>query len=551
MKKKKLALLGMFILVLLGMGRGRVVAADRIVVMPFENRSQMGEYNWIRESFPIIISEVLDAPGIYVLSTGERNLAFDRLRLSPNDLLTRASMIRVAEAAQANLALIGEFDIGGEKDGVTIAVTARLVETTEGRLVANKVFNFSGPLSNLQQIQGQLAWNILYLRNPSLPYTKDQFVRKATSAPPLAYQSYVKAVQTADQKLRESFLRRAIQEFENSGEAGHFGAAIHELGMLSYRQANHAEAVKQFKQLDKGDRHYDESLFYLGLAAYRLGNFEEMTLALTTLAQARPMLEVFNNLGVGLAARGDLANALLALQRAVANSPQDALYRFNYGYALWRSQQPAEAIPHLRVVVQANPRDGEALYLLSKCLSSAGQEAEASSVDNEAKRHLESYARWAVNPEAIPLLGRLKPELDLARFYQLEKRQASGEGPSVQQMTIRQSLDRARAKLTQNDEAGALGEIQNVLVLEGNNAEAHLLRGLVLQRRGEIEGALSALQSAVTWDPRLIDAHLALGKIFQARGDRARALSHANQALAIDPQNRGALALKQQIEIGR
>lgn len=195
--KKKLALLGMFISVLLGMGRGSAVAADRIVVMPFENRSQMGEYNWIRESFPIIVSEVLDAPGIYVLSTGERNLAFDRLRLSPNDLLTRASMIRVAEAAQANLALIGEFDIGGEKDGVTIAVTARLVETTEGRLVANKVFNFSGPLSNLQQIQGQLAWNILYLRNPSLPYTKDQFVRKATSAPPLAYQSYVKAVQTA------------------------------------------------------------------------------------------------------------------------------------------------------------------------------------------------------------------------------------------------------------------------------------------------------------------------------------------------------------------
>lgn len=549
--KKKLALLGMFISVLLGMGRGSAVAADRIVVMPFENRSQMGEYNWIRESFPIIVSEVLDAPGIYVLSTGERNLAFDRLRLSPNDLLTRASMIRVAEAAQANLALIGEFDIGGEKDGVTIAVTARLVETTEGRLVANKVFNFSGPLSNLQQIQGQLAWNILYLRNPSLPYTKDQFVRKATSAPPLAYQSYVKAVQTADQKLRESFLRRAIQEFENSGEPGHYGAAIHELGILSYRQANHAEAVKQFKQLDKGDRHYDESLFYLGLAAYRLGNFEEMTLALTTLAQARPMLEVFNNLGVGLAARGDLANALLALQRAVANSPQDALYRFNYGYVLWRSQQPAEAIPHLRVVVQANPRDGEALYLLSKCLSGAGQEAESANVDNEAKRHLESYARWAVNPEAIPLLGRLKPELDLARFYQLEKRQASGEGPSVQQMTIRQSLDRARARLTQNDEAGALGEIQNVLVLEGNNAEAHLLRGLVLQRRGEIEGALSALQSAVTWDPRLIEAHLALGRIYQSRGDRARALSHANQALAIDPQNRGALALKQQIEIGR
>jgi hypothetical protein len=44
----------------------------------------------------------------------ERDLAYERIRLNPQDLLTRASMLRVAETAQANLALIGEFDISGE-----------------------------------------------------------------------------------------------------------------------------------------------------------------------------------------------------------------------------------------------------------------------------------------------------------------------------------------------------------------------------------------------------------------------------------------------------
>ena len=71
-------------------------APDTVVVMPFENRSQMGKYNWSRESFAILLDDVLDVPGISVISTDERNLAFEKLRLSPNDLLTRAAMIRVA-----------------------------------------------------------------------------------------------------------------------------------------------------------------------------------------------------------------------------------------------------------------------------------------------------------------------------------------------------------------------------------------------------------------------------------------------------------------------
>ena len=66
-------------------------ATDTIMVMPFENRSQMGEYNWIRESFVILMSDVLDVPGIVILSADERNIAFEKLRLSPNDILTRAA----------------------------------------------------------------------------------------------------------------------------------------------------------------------------------------------------------------------------------------------------------------------------------------------------------------------------------------------------------------------------------------------------------------------------------------------------------------------------
>ena len=107
-------------------------APDAVVVMPFENRSQIAKYNWICDSFAILIVDVLDAHGVSVINVDKRNLAFEKLRLSPSDLLTRAAMIRVAGAAQANLALVGEFDIGESKESVTISITARLIETREG-----------------------------------------------------------------------------------------------------------------------------------------------------------------------------------------------------------------------------------------------------------------------------------------------------------------------------------------------------------------------------------------------------------------------------------
>jgi tetratricopeptide (TPR) repeat protein len=393
---------------------------DAVVVMPFENRSQITKYNWICDSFAILIGDVLDAHGVSVINIDKRNLAFERLRLSPSDLLTRAAMIRVAGAAQANLALVGEFDIGGAKESVTISITARLIETREGRLVGAKTFNYSGSLSDLQEWQGQLAWNIVYERNLAPPYSKEQMIRRAKQVPPTAYESFVKGVQTRDLKLRESFLLRALQECENSGAGCYFPQAIYELGLLYYRQADFAEAAKLLKRLGKDDPIYAESLFYLGLAAYKAGDANEASSAFERLVELAPSAEAVNNAGAALLAKGENEKALQLLRRALTNSPNDMLCRFNIGYAQWRAGNFAEAIQHLRAVTQADPRDGEAQFLLAKALEASGQHAEATRADNEAKRYLSNYARWTVAPDRVPMLARFKEELNRATFYKME-----------------------------------------------------------------------------------------------------------------------------------
>ncbi|MGH9936221.1 MAG: tetratricopeptide repeat protein, partial [Blastocatellia bacterium] len=313
-----------------------------------------------------------------------------------------------------------------------------------------------------------------------------------------------------------------------------------------------AEAAKRFKELVKDDPTYAESLFYLGLAAHKAGDINEAASAFEKLVEVVPTLEAVNNAGAALLTKGENEKALQHLRRAVANSPNDTLYRFNYGYAQWRAQNFAEAAQHLRVVAKASPRDGEAHFLLSKALAASGQQAEAAQADNEAKRHLSNYAKWAVAPDRIPTLARFKDELNRAAFYKLERQQQSAPNrPSAQQVTIRQNLDRARQLIYAGANAEGLNEAQRVLAVDSTNAEAHFLRGIVFQRQGQAESAISALQSAVAYNPRLVEAHIVLARLQLARGGRALALAHCKQALSIDPQNRDAIALKQQIEIGR
>ena len=532
------------------------LANDRMVVMPFENRTQLSEYNWVRESFAITLLEMINHPTMRVLGMNERDLAFERLRLSPDDLLTRASMIRVAETARANLALIGEFEVGGEKDSLTIIVSARLIETAEGRLVANKIFSLSGPLASLQEIEGQLAWSILSLRNPTMSETKEQFQQGLSFAPPLAWQSLVKALQTIDQSLRESYLRRAIQEYGNGGGAGRYSRAIFELGTLTYRRGDDAEAARQFRQLRPEDHDYESGLFHLGLASYRLGDFQQMVIALTDLSRRCPVPAVLNNLAVGYLAKGEIASALPLLQRVLASIPasisgsipEDNSYRFNYAYALWRNGQFEEAIPHLQRVHQQLPQDGELLYLLARSLAATGKDQEASRFDEGARRFLPGYAKWTVDPAAIPPLGRLRHDVDLTAKIPAEAPQAGGQGSNGQ---IRQRLDEARRHLNRNDEESAKRELDRLDPLDPANAEAALLRAIIYQRRGDADEALRLLRTAVGRDPRLFEAHLLLGRIYLTRQDRARASAHVNQALAIDPASREAAALKQRIEAGR
>ena len=486
-------------------------ANDVLVPLPFENGTSKTEYQWISDSFTVMMADLLDMPGLIVLSPEEVAAAYEKAGLRSGAPMTRASEIKMAETLQANLALVGAYEILEDKTTKTISITAKLIDIREGRV---KPYTFSGLLSDLQAMQGILAWNILYERDPALPYSQDQLRRRARMVPPKAYEFYVKSMQAPDLKSREIFVKRAIKEYNEAEPVGHYAQALFQLGLVKYKNKDYAEAERNFRELIKDDPYYLEGLFYQGLAANYQNHFSDSLDAFEKLAIGLPMVEVLNNAGVVALAKADLPRAIMHLQRASLSAKNDDTIRFNYGYALWKNKNYEAAAAEFKAAAMVNPKDGEAQYLLAKSLKAAGREQESIGADQEARKYLGNYAKWEVLPEAekltkIPNLTRLKTDFNRTTFYKLIRKQSYNPGtPSVQSRRAVQSLEQARQFLTEKRDAEALAELQNAINGDPTLAEAHYLRGQIFQRKNEADTALSAFSAAITgihdWSERTL-----------------------------------------------
>src|ERR1044071_2383293 len=87
--------------------------ADVVMVLPFENTSKpfRPEYNWVGESFADALAELLNKPGLVVVSSDERELAYQQLRLPETVIPSRATAIKLARQAKATMIVIGSYSV--------------------------------------------------------------------------------------------------------------------------------------------------------------------------------------------------------------------------------------------------------------------------------------------------------------------------------------------------------------------------------------------------------------------------------------------------------
>ena len=521
---------------------------DIIVAMPFENLSGRAEYNWVGESFAAALADLFDKPGLVAIRPDERNVAYKQEGLPPTAILTRATMIKIAERAGANLVVMGTYRIAGEGRESTITITARVVDIREGRLVG-KEYNRGGPLVDLQKLQGDLAYEILYQHNQALPFSRDQITTDATIAPIGAFENFIKGTLTRERDPRIGFLERAIKEFYDKNKT-QYVAAIFELGRNRFESGEYKEALEQLALVDEKNQRYDEAQFYAGVAQDALGQTDKAVATLKKLAGRLPLFEVYNNIGVLLIKQKQYKDAIDHLKPAMDAAPRDTDTLFNLGYAYFLAKDNANAAVTLRAEIKQRASDGEAYYILSKALAAQGDQAGGNTASDQAKKLLPSYAQWET--KGVPLVARIKTSFSKINYYRYKREQderlnaqtqISSQPPQVDQL-----LEASRAAFIAGRDAEALGTLGKLLQMSPQNYEAHLLMGRLYERQGDFERASNALKAAVFWNPKLVPAHVLLGRIAVLKNDCAAAQVSANKALQIDPNDQDGQALKRLIE---
>ncbi len=521
-------------------------ATDIVLTLPFENTTNRQEYNWIRESFTVSLADLLNSPGIIVLSLEERNLAFEKLNLPTTAVVTRATEIKLGEAVGADLLVRGTYSVNGDGKDATITIKAQIISLREGKFLGND-YTLSGQVSELQTIQGRLAWELLYQRNMALPFSRDQLVSRASRIPASAYEIYVKALLTSKPEDAVTLLFKAIGEATKGGQPS-FPAAMYELAMVYYRTGRFEEARAWFEKVNQSDQRGLVSKFYLGVCQIKTNQLDAGLKSFSDLLQPMPLFETYNNAAQAQVTKGNVEEASQLLKLAADAAPFDPEVQLNYGYVLWARGQFKEAIPRLESGLGDTSRLGAAHYFLAKCLEKTGDADRATVEYNEAKKTLSDFARWETSGK-IPHQVSLKTGFNRESFYrylrsQEQSRQTSLLGSS-QTRQIENLLSQARTAFLANRDDDARTVLSQVLQTAPDTAEAHFLLGKVLERKGDFSGAINSLKAAVFWNPRLVAAHVLLGRLFFSRNDRPRAETHLKLALDADPRDRDALAFQQ------
>ena len=563
-------------------------ASDVIMVLPFENTSNRAEYNWVGESFADALAEFLNKPGLIVVTSDERELAYQHLHLPETVIPSRATAIKLARQAKASLIVIGSYSVvtppatdakNANKDKTSleafVQVTARVIKVNEGRTLgevidggwATRQFDYGAPLTTLQDIHGRLAYQILYQRDKALPYSQNQIVQEATKIPQRAFEAYVKAVQLPlNEVLRENYLKNAIRFYADASSDAVYTQAAFELGRTYMARGNWKDATEYFSKLQKKDPHYAEAAFYASLGYTKLGDYSRALAAVVPLSSDLPLIGVYNNAGAIAvqAARENKNEAEKArllsqgtgfLARAAESAPEDPMVHFNYAYALFLSGKFEQAAEQLRPVITSDQRDGYAYFLFAKSLTKIGKTEAATAADNQARRYMESsYAKWETEwqkSQTTSNVGlRLRDVLNRDEVFGLIRNQQISDGGNTPSSATQDLLVKARDLYQAGRDEEALPEIHRVVMIEPTNAEAYLLSGRINLRRSDQEAAIAALKTAIFWDPKMIDAHILLGRIFLERGDRGEARKYALSAITIDPNNQEAMALQRQVTMG-
>ncbi|MDX1984207.1 MAG: tetratricopeptide repeat protein [Bryobacteraceae bacterium] len=367
---------------------------ETFLVLPFFNQTTNKNLDWIGESIGENVREALVAEGALAIDREKRGEAYSRLTVRPYALLTRATVLKIAQMLDADKVIYGQFELEtGSKTPAgsrgTLRITAQILDV--GNLRRGPDFIALGALEDLAALQTHLAWQTLQFVMPETSPSEEEFRRRRPPVRVDAMEHYIRGLLSSNDEQKQRFLQQAAKLDPA------FAPPCLELGRYYSDKEDYQNASLWLARVGPLDNHYLEATFLRGVARYELKDFAGARAAFETVLKDAPLNEVHNNLGSALIETNPV-EAAIHFSKALEGDPNDPLYHFNLGYARWKGGDMAGAAASFRAALERDPEDEETKDLLSR-----------------AER---GVSPLAADPKTSGL-ERLKYEFELSAYLQL------------------------------------------------------------------------------------------------------------------------------------
>ncbi|MFN8007614.1 MAG: tetratricopeptide repeat protein [Terriglobia bacterium] len=514
-------------------GREGWAEVRTLVVLPFTNISKNSNIQWLSECLPDLLEERLKWASLNVLGRDERIIAFDRIGIAYSTHASKATLIKIGQELDAQFLVLGEYNSDGKKIEINLACLEL------GKNYLSEPIKESGALEDIQLLSGRLAWKLLTQVDHSFPQSLDAFLARFPAIPNVALESYIRGLMESDQIKQIRFFRQADREYPN------YAKAILQLGKVYYQQKDYATSNLWLQKLFRSNEGYLEAHFLVGLNYLYLKDYDKASEEFQRLSRILPLGPVETNLGIALSLKGSNPVAVTALQRAVETEPAEPDYSFNLAYHFWRTGNFKAAIQALDDAIEFIGEDGEAHYLLYKCLQSSGNNDEAIVAWEEAKRLSPKVENWEARKQ-IPDLFRIQTHFDETSLKQLQLQiQQIKEGKSdlrTGREKVHDEVEQAKQDLSANRVEQAEAILSRAIQDSPQSIEARLEMAKVLEAKGDKDRAILELRASL-WLKDSAPVRLKLSRLYLSVNRKEEARTEALNALNLEPDNTEAREL--------
>jgi len=283
------------------------------------------------------------------------------------------------------------------------------------------------------------------------------------------------------------------------------------------------ESVSSISGFEPKRINLDAYRFYnWGLISYQLGDIPKaVDMYKKTIHIQDDYADAYNNLGVCFFALGMYNKAISNYRRARKLSPLDDGVVINLANAYFQSGKRKKAIGIIEDYLKANPRSGDALFVLGVFLNKMALYQKASEILKVATKLKPTAA--AYNELGLSFDNRGDFE-QAVRFYKKAIEKKFSFYPAHNNLAI------AYINLGQYDDA--LNEIKNSLALNYRCANTFNILGLAYSKKGSYDRAVLAYKRALEISPHFSTPYFNLACVYSAEGKNELALEFLQEAVS-------------------